>query len=279
MRSVVVAGVTGTIGRGLSAQLRRQGRMVIGASRTAAGRNDLRLDVTAPASTWPRWPSVDVTYVCIGAGGLETCERDPALTGRVHVDAVAELASRATATGSRVVLVSTSHVFNGSAPLARTSDPTCPATEYGRQKAAAELAVLTHPGAAVLRVSKVFAPGDSRLTTWRTTLLAGQCVEGFWDVALAPLALDDAVAALIYVGEADHSGLFQLSGPEAATYYSLARAVAAHIGAPAALVIGTSAAAAGMPAAFRPDGVLLEQRLPRPVTPAALPAIVARCLA
>jgi dTDP-4-dehydrorhamnose reductase len=278
MQRVVVAGATGTIGRALTARLRDEGRQVIGISRTAAARDDVRLDLTAASSSWPAWPAADVTYICVGSGGLEACERDPAGTHRVHVDAVAELAHRATAAGSRVVLLSSSHVFDGTQPVARALDPRRPQTAYGRQKAAAEIAVLDRPGAAVLRCSKIIGPGDARLTAWRSALLAGRPVEAFDDLFVAPLSLEDAVTALVSIGEACRPGIFQLSGPGEGTYFSIAMAVAAHLGVDASLITRASAAAAGVPGSFRPRGVLLEQTLPRPLEAAPLPAVVARCL-
>ena len=278
MRRVVVAGATGSIGRALTARLREDGRQVIGVSRTAAGRDDVRLDLMTASSSWPAWPAADVTYICTGSGGLDECERDPARTRQVNVDAVVTLAQRAEAAGSRVVFVSSSHVFDGQARISRAGDPRSPRTMYGRQKSEAESGVLETAGAAVLRLSRVVGPGDARLNAWRTALRAGRHVEAFADLPVAPLSSADAVTALIDVGEAGQPGVFQLSGPREESYFSMALAVAAHVGAPASLVVRASAAAAAVPPAFRPAGVLLEQTLPRPFDAAPLHVVVARSL-
>jgi len=149
---------------------------------------------------------------------------------------------------------------------------------FGRQKAEAEKAILELDGAAVLRLSKVVAPDDARVSAWRTALLAGRRVEAFGDLAVAPLALADAVTALIGIGEAERPGTFQLSGPRRETYLSMALAVAGALGVPASLVVETSAAAAGVPPAFRPNGVLLEQALPQPLDAAPFDVVIARDL-
>lgn len=273
-RAIVVAGATGSIGRALTARLRQEGRDVIGVSRTA----DIQLDLTAPAASWPAWPAADVTYVCVGAGGLEACERDPAGSRRVHVDAVTTVARHATESGSRIVFLSSSHVFDGTRPVARVSDPRRPQTVYGRQKAEAEIAVLAQPGAAVLRCSKIIGPGDARLGEWRTALLAGRPIEAFDDLHVAPLSIEDAVTALIGIGEARQPGIFQLSGRDDVTYFSMALALAEYLVADASLVRRTSAEAAGMPPAFRPRGVLLEPTLPQPIDPVPLDVVIARGL-
>ena len=258
---IVVAGATGSIGRALTARLRAEGRHGIGVSRTTAARHDIRLDLTTPPSSWPAWPAADVTYICIGAGGLDACELDPVGTRRVHVDAVAAVAHHASAAGSRVVFLSSSHVSGE--------------TVYGRQKAEAELAVLSRPGAAVLRCSKIVGSGDARLTAWRTALLAGRSIEAFDDLHVAPLWIGDAVTALIDVGDAGEPGIFQLTGRET-TYFAMAVALAGHLGVDASLVVPASAQTAGVPPSFRPRGVVLEQVLPRPIDVAPLDVVVAR---
>ena len=276
-RRVVVAGATGTIGRALTARLHEQGRQVIGISRTASAPGHVRLDLTSSSSSWPRWPATDVTFVCIGAGGLEACERDPAGTRRVNVDAVAALARHATAAGSSVVLVSSAHVFDGTKPVAHATDPRQPQTAYGRQKEEAELAVLEQRGAAVLRCSKIIGRGDTRLTAWRHALLAGRSIEAFDDLPVAPLSIADVVTALEKIGDAGQSGIFQLSGFET-TYFAMALALARHLDVDRSLVRRASAEAAGMPAAFRPRGVRLEQALPFPFEVTPLDVAIAHAL-
>jgi dTDP-4-dehydrorhamnose reductase len=277
MHRVVVAGATGSIGGALAVRLRNEGRQVIGVSRTASARDDLRLDLTTPPSSWPAWPGADVTYICIGSGGLDACERDPAGTRRVHVDAAGALARHATAAGHRVVFVSTSHVLDGTRTVAQAVDPRRPITAYGRQKAEAEVAVLEQPGAALLRCSRIFGPADARLTAWRTALLSGRAIEAFDDLHVAPLSMEDAVTALVDVGDDARAGIFQLSGDEC-TYHSLALALAGCLGVDDSLVVRASAEAAGVPAAFRPRGVRLEPVLPRPFDVAPLHIVVARSL-
>jgi dTDP-4-dehydrorhamnose reductase len=274
----IVVGASGVIGRSLSARLVAEGRDVLSASRNPRADDHLRLDLSAPSTTWPRWPRADVTYICAGTGNLDDCERDPSATRRVNVDGVIALAQRAADEGSRVILVSTSHVFEGAKPIARASDPRRPQTEYGRQKAEAEQAVLEMPGASVLRCSRIFGRGDARLAAWRDALLGGRSVDGFDDVHVAPLSMEDAVDALIAVGDAAQPGLFQLSATEPTTYFAMALAVAALLGVSRSLVVRASAEAAGVPAAFRPRGVRLEQKLPHPVDPAPIDVVIARAL-
>ena len=172
MRTALVVGATGLIGRGLTARLRAAGCGVIGASRSMGAEGDLVWDLARPPVAWPRNVNVDVTYVCAGPSGLAECEADPDGTRRINVDGVVAVARLAAQAGSRVVMVSTSHVFDGTSAMARPADPRHPITAYGAQKAEAEQAVLSLPSA-VLRLSRVVGPHDARPTAWRDGPLAG----------------------------------------------------------------------------------------------------------
>jgi hypothetical protein len=58
----------------------------------------------------------------------------------------------------------------------------------------------------------------------------------------------------------------------------MALALAGALGVPASFVVETSAAAAGVPSTFRPNGVLLEQTLPRRLDAASFEVVAARDL-
>jgi dTDP-4-dehydrorhamnose reductase len=158
-------------------------------------------------------------------------------------------------------------------------DPPRPQTAYGRQKAEAEAAVLAQPGAAVLRCSKIIGPGDLRLMAWRTALLTGRPLVAFDDLNVAPLSLDDAVTALIDIGDSGEPGIFQLSGRDETTYFSMALALAEYLGVDEPQVLRASAEAEGVATIFCPRGVRLEQALPHPIDVAPLDVVIARALA
>ena len=88
----------------------------------------------------------------------------------------ARLAQALSASGAFPVLLSTNLVFDGTVPYRGPDDPVCPRTEYGRQKAAAERAVLA-AGGAVVRLTKVLGPDDPLVTGWVARLRRGEPVE------------------------------------------------------------------------------------------------------
>ena len=278
MATALVVGATGLIGRALTARLRAAGWRAIAASRSSAGADSLTWDLAHPVS-WPDSAAIDVTYLCAGPSSLAACEADPDGTRRVNVDGVSIVARLAAEAGSRVVLLSTSHVFDGTADVAHAEDPRRPVTAYGAQKAAVEEMVLDLPGSAVLRLSKVFGPRDTRLIEWRARLVHRDPVRAFDDVYVAPIGLDEAVIALESIGRLASTGIFQLSGPRDETYYSIGCALADRLGAERALVQRALASESGIPASFRPKGVRLEQRLPSPIDPPGIAPLIDRLVA
>src|SRR5690606_26325829 len=109
----------------------------------------------------PRWrlpEDVAVAFLCAAVTALRSCEADPAGTARANVEHTARLASMLVGRGAFVVFLSSNLVFDGSEPRRRADAPTCPATEYGRQKAAAEGALLAMGGVSIVRLTKVVGP-------------------------------------------------------------------------------------------------------------------------
>jgi dTDP-4-dehydrorhamnose reductase len=272
---VLVAGGAGLIGGALVRQLRAEGDEVVETRRGPGPPGSLVLDLAAPSSTWPRLDRFEVAFLCAGRTALADCENDPPGTRRVNVDGTVALARLLHDGGSRVVLVSSPLVFDGTLPIPGPSDTPSPVSEYGRQKADAERAVLALLRGSVLRLAKVIGPGAPRLVEWRESLLRGGSVGAFDDLRLAPLPLAIAVEALVAVGRCGQPGIHQLSGPREETYYSMARATAEYIGVDPGRVHRASAEAAGVPPAFRPRHVRLAQALPVAIEAPGLAAVVA----
>jgi dTDP-4-dehydrorhamnose reductase len=89
--------------------------------------------------------------------------------------------------GAHVVLLSTNGVFDGAKPFRAASDVPDGATVYGRSKALAEAKLRAiDPRAAVLRLTRVFVPGEPLLVGWAEKLRAGEPVEAFADLVAAP---------------------------------------------------------------------------------------------
>jgi dTDP-4-dehydrorhamnose reductase len=205
------------------------------------------LDLAAPLGDWDPPEGTDAACIAAGVARLAACAADPAGSAAVNVAGTLALVERLIARGVRVLFLSSNQVFDGTRPHVPADAPTCPISEYGRQKAQAERVLKTHLGRGsaivILRLAKVLSPEAPLLIRWAEALAAGRSVRAFDDMRLAPVPLRivvDAIAALMRGGA---RGIFQLSGPTDVTYADAARRLAARVGADPGLVDPVSAAA------------------------------------
>lgn len=139
-------------------------------------------------------------------------------------------------TGAHLVFLSTNLVFDGSVAHQRADSPTCPQTEYGRQKAEVEAKLLEQPGATVLRLTKVLTSQMGLVQGWLTDLREGRSIRPLSDLPLAPVSLPQVVEALSALGLRGPEGIFQLSAQDDITYAEMAQLLAEGLGAAPELV-------------------------------------------
>ena len=233
MRAIVI-GVDGGIGRALSNALSLRGHGVFGTTRReiSASENMAHLDLASTDVAAVSLPPAEVAIFCAAMTGLAECRKNHELSRQVNTTAPALLARRLVDAGTRVIFISTNAVYDWQTPLVPVSRPPCPLTIYGQQKAEAE-AAFTQLGdfAVILRLTKVLTPDLALFRGWINALGAGEKVQAFSDMHLAPITLDDAVKAVIALAERTESGIFQISGARDISYFDAARHLAGRLGA------------------------------------------------
>lgn len=262
MRNVLIVGVDGTIGAALAAACGARGDEVIGTTRrpcsTGPGTR-INLDLAVSDAQWPALPPVDTAVICAAMPRFADCRAQPDMARRINVEAPYLLGQRLVARGTRVILLSTGAVFDGSAPRMPADHPRRPASVYGALKAAAEDAILALGGAAsVLRLTKVLTPDMPLINGWIETLRGGGRVEAFDDLFFCPLPLDDVVNAVLAVMDDGSGGIYQVSGAADIAYADAARHLATRLGADQGRVTVTCAADRGIPVADAPRHTSLD---------------------
>lgn len=244
MKALVVGG-DGLIGRALAQALRAAGHSVAPTSRRGSS-GALSLDLAGPLPD--TLPDCDVACFCAAMTGFAACRAAPELSERVNVSAPAVLARSLAARGARVILLSTSAVFDCEAPHMAPERPYAPRGVYGAQKARAETAFLDlGPRATVLRLSRVFGEHDARIEQWTRALRSGERVQAVEAHTVSPVGLYDVVRALSALVESSEGGIYQASGAEDWSYVRLATEIAVRLKAPPHLVQSRSAREAGIP--------------------------------
>lgn len=212
-RTVLVVGGDGYVAGTLVPHLRSRGFRVAASTRRPdqAGSDRPLIDLGSMTGFGIAEAGFTAAILCAARARLADCRADPAGTADINVTGTLELATRLAGNGTRVLLLSTDKVYDGTVPNRRESDPPCPVSEYGRQKAAAEAGVLALAGGAVLRLSKVVGPGASPFTGWFRTWRNGDVVRPFADFPLAAVPVGLVAEAAARIIDRSAGGIMQLT--------------------------------------------------------------------
>jgi dTDP-4-dehydrorhamnose reductase len=247
-----------------AAALRKEGAQVWATTRrpASAGPDRPLLDLSRSLDGWELPGGTQAACILAAVARLAACADDPAGSARVNVLQTIALVDRLIARGVYVLFLSTNQVFDGKTPCVPAAAPTCPVSEYGRQKAAAEAELRARMASGapigILRLAKVVSPGMALLRQWWDALSEGRPIAAFHDMMMAPVPVDLVAAAIAALMRDRAPGTFQLSGPRDVSYLDLGRHLAERIGADLALVGAMSAHAAGQPPGSTPRHTTLD---------------------
>jgi dTDP-4-dehydrorhamnose reductase len=225
------------------------------------------LDIAASLDDWDPPPGTQAVCLCAAVARLAACAGDPAGSAHINVTQTVALTEKLLARGIAVLFLSTNQVFDGRTPHERAAAPHSPVSEYGRQKARAEAALIRQmeSGApvAILRLAKVMSDTMPLIGGWIKDLTAAKPIRVFNDLALAPTPTDLVCAAVAALLRDRARGIFQLTGPRDVTYADIGRFLAAHFDVEPKLVTQTSAREAGLPEGATPLNTTLDSSLLR----------------
>ncbi len=247
----LIIGIDSAIGRGLAEALVGRGDTVFGTTRRSAeacGEHRFLLDLEAPEAVRAALPATDITVFCAAKSRFADCRAAPDVARRVNVEVPLTLARRLVGQGSRVLVLSTSAVFDGSRPHRRADEPTGAASLYGRLKAEVETGFLALGApASVLRLTKLVTPQAPLFANWLAALGSGRSIRAFADLPFCPVAMDDVVASLLAAIDDAGGAIYQVSAKDDLTYFEAARHLAFRIGAARGLVEPARARDHGIP--------------------------------
>jgi dTDP-4-dehydrorhamnose reductase len=220
------------------------------------------LDLAAELGDWAPPPGTRSACIFLAIARLADCANDPAGSARINVTQTLKLIDWLVVQDVHVVFLSTNQVFDGMTPHVRPDAPTCPVSEYGRQKARTEATLRQHMdrGAplAILRLGKVVSPVMPLIDGWAKTLSAGKTIQAFRDMPLAPAPVGLVTDAITRLMHDRVTGIYQLTGPRDASYAEIGRFLADRLGADPKLVVETSALDAGLPEGSTPRHTTLD---------------------
>ena len=214
---VLVTGSGGMLGSAVLAEARARGHEAAGADLPEL---DLSSDAAVRAVLDAHAP--DAVIHCAAWTDVDAAESDEARALRINAEGTARLVAAA----PYVLAMSSDYVFAGDAGRDRPyleSDPTGPATAYGRSKVAAERAVLEPGGHAILRAQWLYGAGGKNFVDTILRLAREQDqVRVVADQVGSPTWTGHVAPALLDLAERRASGLFHAASAEAATWHDLA---------------------------------------------------------
>jgi dTDP-4-dehydrorhamnose reductase len=240
MRSALVVGADGLIGRALATRLASLGVKVVPSSRRALPTGGVHLDLSKRLDL-DVIPKVDVAFLCAAISRFADCEKDPTLARQVNVLAQVAIAEKLFELGTHVVFISSNSVFDGRESAPNEEAMPSPESLYGELKHEAEgliqnIADRQAGRFSIVRLTKVLDARVSLLDGWRKRLADGLTIEAFKDVTVSPVSLAYAVDGLAKVGQTALDGVFHLSGARECTYFQFATEFAMACGADTDLV-------------------------------------------
>jgi dTDP-4-dehydrorhamnose reductase len=182
-----------------------------------------------------QWP--DAIVNCAAVSSPDQVDQNPQLAHLINVEAARKLAEISSHLGARHMHISTDMVFDGSSSPYRSTDPTNPLSEYGRQKLEAEKQVLrvTDQNLVVLRITLLNgnSPRGNRSPHERilNAMANGQKSTLFTDEYRQTSSAENVAQLLIELIERPNlNGLFHWCGSEVVTRYELGRKILQRFG-------------------------------------------------
>ncbi len=186
---------------------------------------------------------------------VEGCERDPAGTRRVNVEAAEHVRDAAAAVDALLVVFSSEYVFDGTKSMYAEDKMVAPLNEYGRQKVALEGLARGLARHLVLRISGVFGEEPRRKNfVWQLVdrLRSGATFDVPSDQLITPTDAATLAKAVVELLDAGATGTFHAAGPDVFSRVEFARLVATTFDLPVARIVPRPTAELGL-LAHRPE--------------------------
>ena len=254
----LIVGGDSEIGGAAFAALKAQGHAATATTRRRgpAAHDRLFLDLTTSLKGWEPPKGATSACVCAAVARLADCAADPQRSAHVNVTQTLALADSLLGRGVYVLFLSTNQVFDGRVAQVPPEAPHSPVSEYGKQKARTEAALLDKmAGGApvgILRLAKVVSPHTPLLQSWVADLAQAKPISAFSDMRLAPTNIATVCSAIRSLLSDRANGVFQLTGPHDVSYAEIGGFLAGKLGVSSSLVQATSARDAGLPEGATP---------------------------
>lgn len=174
----------------------------------------------------------EITHIvnCAAYTAVDKAEEDKALCHQINVDAVRNIANAASATGAKVVHISTDYVFDGKAyrPYSE-SDKVNPMSHYGTTKRQGETALIAlAPDSVIVRTAWLYSPyGNNFVKTMIRLGRERKELRVVVDQIGSPTYAADLAAAVYKIIESHQwvPGIYHFTNSGVASWYDFTKAI------------------------------------------------------
>ena len=232
---ILITGGTGLLGLNWAQSVKDRFNVTLGLHRRRAvppGTTGVDLPLNDAGRLTETIASLEPELVvhAVGMTSVEACEANPQTAKAVNVDVTAAVADACRRTETRLIHISTDHLFAGTRRAYTEEQDIEPLNVYARTKADAEKAALDRcPGALVVRTN-FFGWGPAyrpSFSDWIiSSLRSGKEIRLFDDVSITPILATELARSVHEIISRHGSGIFNVAGDDVITKLEFGRSVA-----------------------------------------------------
>ncbi|MBV9576452.1 MAG: sugar nucleotide-binding protein [Gammaproteobacteria bacterium] len=232
MIKTAIIGASGYIGQYLFRKYRETFPTCVGTGFSKIKEDLIPFDIRNPQSEKLNLKATGHEAVIIASAkpNIAWCKTNPIEAYELNVSGTLKLITQLAKQSLHVLFLSSDYVFDGKTGGYSDKTPTCPNTEYGRQKAEVEREIPNiTDNYTILRLSKIYG------TTWQDNtlidafakdLLQGNKIKVATDQFFSPTYVEDVVSMILYVQAHNIKGLVNLCHANKYSRYQIATKLA-----------------------------------------------------
>jgi dTDP-4-dehydrorhamnose reductase len=239
MRRILITGASGLLGANVVLDAVGRYEVIAVAHRHRAewpGVRSFQADLAQPGAARALLDLVRPDWVihCAAATDVDACEASPEMALCLNRDMARWVAEAARGVGARLAHISTDAVFDGRRGGYQEEDAPGPINAYARSKLEGERAVQAAHREALIVRTNIFgwnALEKKSLAEWFLgNLEAGRVCQGFTDIFVSPILVNDLGDFLFRMLEAGLSGLYHVAGRDCVSKHEFGALTAATFG-------------------------------------------------
>lgn len=238
-------------------------------TRQLAGYPWYRSDITDYGKTGMAITCSEPDWVihCAGMYNPDTCELDPARAFRVNTEGAANIARAARTAGSKMVLLSTEHVYDGHSGPYEEDDRPEPVNVFGRTKHEGEKAAASETeNLLVIRIGPPFGKRFDDVTPPYLSDITGRLGRGEEvtvpdDQFTTPAYLPELAAVIWLLIERNAAGIWHFGTSDRLSVSDMAVRICRSAGYSESLVAGVTTASLGLPAPRPLQGGFITEKI------------------